>query len=347
MKLLKCKEHDEIFKIIEKAKHWIENWDTFLFIAEQTGISWQELLSQVEEIPFEDLRDNYGVGKTLMKKTITEIIEDDKKPREIFYPENPPVTVRKITIAGTCMNRPDWYYALDEMKFTHVYSNKACGMDWKKLNEMGIKVIMTVTGEDVMQWAEFVEGNMGKEVCGGYWHDGLGHEPDITGPNLQLRKDFYNLVRSIDKDAYNHPVMEMMNSTGKWDFTNPDGSNVYPGWEDAFSDDTHDLLLADIYPDNTNKEDMIRGMEQAWNKFIKIYPRKHQLIIQMIANGNNYWPGYAWTQYNFWKEKMASPEFQNPYGGPIGACWYKQELWMKSEEMQNEIARIHEEVLRK
>lgn len=84
MKLLKCKEHDEIFKIETDEKCWIQNWDTFLFIAEEAELSWQELLAQVEIIPFEDLRDNYPVGETMIKKTITTIVAG-KKPKEIFY----------------------------------------------------------------------------------------------------------------------------------------------------------------------------------------------------------------------------------------------------------------------
>ncbi len=257
-----------------------------------------------------------------------------------------PVVPRRWAIAGTCMNRPDWYKALGEIGFTHVYSNKACGMDWEVLDDMGIKVIMTVTGESPSDWASFVRENMGKRVCGGYWHDNAGHEPDIEGPNLQLRKDFYRVVRSIDTDKQTHPVMEMMDNTGRRDFINPDGSYVYPGWELAFSDETHDLLLADIYPDAQGFGRMTEMMNNSWNKFIKVYPKKHQLIIQMCAYGNNYWDGYIWTQYNYWRNKFKSFEFKNPYKKPMGVCWYKQETWMQSEEMMHEMKGVVKEVIR-
>ncbi|GAJ06131.1 unnamed protein product, partial [marine sediment metagenome] len=60
----------------EGQKCWIQDWLTFLFIAEQMGLTWNELLAQVETIPFEQLRDNYPVGESMAKKTITEWIKE-------------------------------------------------------------------------------------------------------------------------------------------------------------------------------------------------------------------------------------------------------------------------------
>ena len=131
--------------------------------------------------------------------------------------------------------------------------------------------------------------------------------------------------------------MELMDNTACGDVLNPDGSSVYPGWKLAFSVDTHDLLLVDCYPDRQDKAKMIQDMENTWNKFVKIYPHEHQVIIQCIANGNNYWPGYIQTQYDFWKEKMASLEFNNPYKHNMGIAWYKQSLWVINEEMMDEM----------
>ena len=294
----------------------------------------------------------WGEGWELLKRTYVddnELIIAGGEPITEWPEHKSNVIVRKWAIAGTTMNRPDWYEALGQIGFTHVYSNKACGMDWETLNNMGIKVIMTVTGEDEGVWEQFVIDNMGKSVCGGYWHDDLGHEPDLLDPEnwkerLRLRKHFYKIVRSIDTNKQEHPVMEMMNNTGKRDFTNPDGSYTYPGWEDAFSDDTHDLLLADIYPNATSIGKMTEPMKRSWNKFIKVYPKKHQLIIQMCAYGDSYWDGYIWTQYNYWKNKFASADYDNPYKTPMGVCWYKQEEWMKSEEMMKEMKDVVREV---
>ncbi len=290
-----------------------------------------------------------GVG---WEKEVREYVDDQDvfnnlgKPIAEWPEVEPVVKPRRWAIAGTTMNRPDWYEALGAVGFTHVYSNKACGMDWEVLDDMGIKVIMTVTGESPSDWASFVRENMGKRVCGGYWHDNAGHEPDIEGPNLQLRKDFYRVVRSIDTDKQTHPVMEMMDNTGRRDFINPDGSYVYPGWELAFSDETHDLLLADIYPDAQGVGRMTEKMSNSWNKFIKVYPRKHQLIIQMCAYGDSYWDGYIWTQYNYWRNHFRSLEYKNPYRTPMGVCWYKQEEWMKSEGMMEEMRDVVREVKR-
>ncbi len=77
------------------------------------------------------------------------------------------------------------------------------------------------------------------------------------------------------------------------------------------------------------------------------YAREHQVIIQICAYGNSYWPGYIRTQYDFWKEKMASLEFENPYRGPIGMCYYKQETIMQNEELQNEIREVNKEIIRR
>jgi len=83
--LLKSKKHDEIFIIEIGKKCWIENWLTFVYLAEQNGSAWEQFLAQVEVIPFEQLRDDYPVGLTKVLRTVPSIIEG-KKPREIFYP---------------------------------------------------------------------------------------------------------------------------------------------------------------------------------------------------------------------------------------------------------------------
>lgn len=88
--LLKCSEYDEIFVIENGKKHWIESWDTFTYLAEQNGFTWKQFLSQVKTIPFEELRDKYPIGPTKVVKTVTtKEIKEGKKPRDIFYPEEP------------------------------------------------------------------------------------------------------------------------------------------------------------------------------------------------------------------------------------------------------------------
>lgn len=179
--------------------------------------------------------------------------------------------------------------------------------------------------------------------CGGYWADTLGHEPDITDPPMEERIRFYNTVRQLDPDKQARPVMEMMNNTAYDDF--PDGQ--YPGWKYGFSDLTHDLLLVDCYPNmSLSNEQMIAQMERTWEKLIKVYAHKNQVIIQMIANNTKYTSGKIWLQYNFWKEKLGSLEFDNPYRGDIGVCFYSDLMIRRNEEMQNEIREVNEEIMK-
>ena len=343
MKLIKSAEHREIFQLTQtnNVKHWIENWDTFIALGRD--------INNVEIISFNELK-SYKVGDTLKVTTVTKIIKG-KAPKELFYPDESEVPVRRWAIAGTTMDRPDWYDALGEMKFTHIYHNRACPMDMERLDRMGIKVIINYTGESKSEWIDTYKEWNDKPVCGGSWLDDAGHEPDITrkgesygnwNHRLEVRERFYQFIRGRDSDVFNKPVVEMMDNTATGDFP-----NEHPGWGLAYSGKTHNLLLPDIYPNYPNAAKMIAAMNRSWNKFIKVYPREHQVIIQICAYGNSYWPGYIRTQYDFWKEKMASLEFENPYRGPIGMCYYKQETIMQNEELQNEIREVNKEIIRR
>ena len=160
---------------------------------------------------------------------------------------------------------------------------------------------------------------------------------------MEERVQFYDTVRRYDPDKQARPVLEMMDMTEWNDFPN----NQYPGWKNTFSDLTHDLLLVDCYPDmSLSNEEMIAQMEHAWNRFIKVYPHENQVIIQMIANNNEYDPGEIWLQYNFWKQKLASPEFNNPYRGKMGVCFYSDLMIRQNEEMQQEIKEVNANILR-
>jgi len=85
MKLLKCSDRNEIFELEDNTKHWVEDWDTFLYYANKLKISYQELLNDVNIIPFDELK-SYKVGDTRKVKMIKEIIKG-KDPDELFYPE--------------------------------------------------------------------------------------------------------------------------------------------------------------------------------------------------------------------------------------------------------------------
>lgn len=329
MKLIKCSQHREIFELENNIKRWIGSWNTFVYLGYK--------IEDVKIIPFDELK-SYKVGDTKIWKTITTIVEGDE-PKELFYPDEPEVTIRKWAILGTCLDgcQDMW----KELEGTHFYGNRYGWPDAERAGKLGMKVFINPHGEYGTSEAEIkrmVLDWKDKPGCGGYWSDEAGgHEPDISGVCMESRTLFYNTVRKYDPDIQNHPVMEMMNNTGYDDF--PD--EQYPGWKNAFSDKTHDLLLFDCYA--SMSENGIEDMQRTWDKFIKVYPHKHQVIPQMRAFG--YEKGGIWRQYNFWKEKMASVEFDNSYRGDIGVAWYKDESIRRDEEMQNEIREVNKEVI--
>lgn len=104
-KLLKCEEYNEIFEIAGNGhKCWIQDWETFIYLGYR--------IQDVEKIPFDELRDNYPVGPTKIKSTITTIVEG-KEPKDIFYPgesENPYSWMRGLE---TLHPKPTTQKALD------------------------------------------------------------------------------------------------------------------------------------------------------------------------------------------------------------------------------------------
>ncbi len=136
-KFVKCAEHDEIFKIENGQKCWIQDWSSFVFIAKNMKITWNELLTQVETIPFEELKDNYPVGETMLKKTVTTIV-GGKKPRDIFYPEAGHQTDILYKMLYVCPWRADSYGWLDEIQevgFNVVHSWWPSKAAWEKAND--------------------------------------------------------------------------------------------------------------------------------------------------------------------------------------------------------------------
>lgn len=324
-KLIKCKEHKEIFLVEDGKKCWIRNWETYVWMG------FGPVVDEVDVLPFEKLKEEYPVGDTKVIETVTTIVKG-ANPKDIFYPEKSQVTIRKVAILGTCL--PGCEEMMKELGGVHykkmsAYGNRTGWPNYSELERLGMKVIINIR-DDISEAGiiQMVQEYKDRPVCGGYWCDKLGHEPDITNPPMYDRKRFYNIVREYDPDIQNHPVMEMMDNTTK--------SGGYPGWKDVFSDETHDLLLFNCYP-GMDKGAMV-GMETMWDRFIKVFPHKHQVIPQMQAF--NFQKGGIWRQYNFWKEKMSSSEFDNPYRGQISVCWYDDASIRKDEAMQIEIAEV-------
>lgn len=174
--------------------------------------------------------------------------------------------------------------------------------------------------------------------CGGYWSDTLGHEPDITDPPMEERERFYNTIRELDPDKFNHPVMEMMDLTEYEDF--PDGQ--YPGWKYAFTE-YNDVLLIDCYVFNQSDAEMEKWITHFFRKFIVKYCKKNQVIPQV--NAFEFREGSISTAYRVWQELLSSDEFDNPYrGSKIGLAYYKDQCVRENPEMQREIAEVNAKI---
>jgi len=342
MKLIKSREHKEIFELDNGVKRWIENWNTFVYLGHK--------IEDVEIIPLQKLK-VYPVGSTKTWKTVTIIIEG-KKPKDIFYPDEPEVEIRKISILGTCL--PGCESMMEDLRFTHAYGNRYDWPNYDEVERLGMKVFVNIRG-DVEELTEqkirnvvfgyenqkgkWVTGWKDRPGCGGYWCDQYGHEPDICNQSKESREWFYKIVRKYDPDKQGHPVMEMFDNTATGDFP----PEQHPGYTLAWSDLTHDIMLVDYYPDMSKSHDVMREqMLRSW-ELLKEHAHKHQVIIQMIA-GASYERGKVRFQYEFWKEKMASVEFDNPYRGKMGVCFYADSDIRKNTEMQREIQEVNEEV---
>lgn len=328
MKLIKCADRKEIFELRDEYKYWIENWPTFLHIAKIMNIPYQELLSQVKVIPFDKLK-SYSVGDTKKVTTVTQIVRG-KDPKEIFYPDEPEVPVRKISILGTCL--PGCESMMKDLEFTHAYGNRFGWPDYDEVERLRMKVFVNIR-DDITENGikEMVNQWKNRPVCGGYWCDHLGHEPDITNPLMDERIRFYNTVRKYDSDIINHPVMEMFDLTEADDF--PDGQ--YQGWRDAYNEETLDVVLFDCYVSDPSDKKMMDDIIMFHNKFTKKYCKNVQVIPQL--NAFKYRPGSIRVAYETWK---------NLLGNEMGIAYYDDASIRRGEELQNEIREVNKEIMK-
>lgn len=251
---------------------------------------------------------------------------------ELTYYTPFPVQARRMSILGTCL--PGSEYLWKHLGGTHFYGNAFDWPDYSLVRDIGLKVFVCISAEgpeDEAYVRMIVEQYKDDPVTGGYWNESMGHEPDIVGVSIEVRKWFYDLVRSIDPDKQNHPVMEMFNMTHKF--------SIYPGWEDAFSNETHDLLLFDCYPEVAHFD---RGITLGFG-FINEFADSHQAIPQMKAffDEGEYMPDFLIKQYEAWKEKYQ--KFNNPYAPYVAVCFYKDQTIRNSADFQRQIKYINEE----
>ncbi len=352
-KFVKCAEHDEIFKIENTQKRWIQNWSTFVLIAKNMKITWQKLLNQVETIPFKDLKNDYPVGETMMKKTVTTIVEG-KKPKEIFYPIQPPAPVRKMTVLGSVLTGCEHMAA--DIGCTHIIGNGWYWGDWDLFEELGGKSIINVKPKDAsVPSKELIEKRMelwiDRPGCAGWWIDNgiRGEEPDgqpwtkdEAKRQLELRQWFYKVVRDYDPDIVNHPVVEQFNMTeqgivdGHW----------RSGWKGQYRENpmTCDLNLWTCYTAGLGTAEKMYEAQLRW---FKVFPFKYmtgkvQLIPQISLE--HYWErdgdNSVKAAYRNWKKIMAD------HGLAMGGlAYYKDTIIRGSLKAQNAIREVNRMII--
>jgi len=137
--------------------------------------------------------------------------------------------------------------------------------DW--LEGYKVKLIMYLKTDDLGKIRDEVIKWRNHLNLGGYWFIS-GHEPDITGtePSFEghkkLRREIYQLVRELDPNAWDHPVVIWYNCTGAF--------ADYPGWQNAFQVGDHDVYAADIYANKCIGETDYTGLARAANDLVTI-----------------------------------------------------------------------------
>jgi len=305
-------------------------------------LTWNELLAQVKTIPFEKLRDNYPVGKTMLKKTVTTIVEG-KKPREIFYPETS-VTIEKMAIVGTCLpNTP-----IEEMKrigFSHFIGNREDWPNHKDVGAAGLKMFINIHPyDDSVPSNEWIKKKVieykDKKSCAGFWSDSAGGEepdgrhrsPEKAKICLANRIRFKKEVRKWAPDPVKWPVVEQFDLTqecvidGEW----------RPGWKNMYDERTLNKLLFDCYVFDESDKKMRDDIRMFYDRFPGKYCKNKniQVIPQLCAF--RYRPGCIWTAYNAWAECL---------GKPIALAFYKDETIRTNPEMQQEIKQVIADIM--
>ena len=185
------------------------------------------------------------------------------KDKPFAPPPPPPPVVEQRNISILWNGDEKW---LNDFGGTHIigFSTKP-KPDWYPPHKIKLILYLKTDSLDVIEAAVIKWRD--HQNLGGYWFIS-GHEPDITGtdPSFEehkkLRRDIYELVRRLDPDKWNHPVVIFYNCTGKFAH--------YPGWEEAFQAGDHDIYAADIYANKCDGTTDFEGLEKAANNLVKI-----------------------------------------------------------------------------
>jgi len=309
----------EVFLIRDNKKCWIQDSRTY----EKLGLEWGHPINKLE---LADLNAKYKTGDTILWKDGDFVVGD--RPRDIYFP--PEVEIRKWAILGGFL--PGAMDVWKDLGGTHLYGFHFNGMNhFDKAANLGLKLFQfypaDCTWQDIEENLKELKGHPG---FGGCWADKY-HEPDCFHPgSIPWRKEFYQRKTTIIPDTQNCPTLLIMDMTS---------ANGYTGWEGEWSDDDHDISMIDFYPHK--EEDFNRDKEKALY-FVRTFEKTHQMIPQ---------PGlwtepieWLWDFYCWWKEMLASSEWDNPYRGTKAMAFWE---WIKLQgnpEMQQVVRRIIEDV---
>ncbi|KKL13716.1 hypothetical protein LCGC14_2522990, partial [marine sediment metagenome] len=333
----------EIFEVNEQGqKQWIQNWETYLYLG------YKKVVDEVDIISLEDLR-VYPVGDTKKVTTVTQIVKG-KDPDELFYPDEPIASVRKMAVLGTVLNGCE--DMAHDIGCTHIIGNGYYWGDYDLFESLGGKSIINLKPKPVdVPTKDFIRRRIDEWIarpgCGGWWIDNgiRGEEPDAQ-PNtpddakkmLEDRQWFYRTVREYDTDIINHPVVEQFNMTeqgvvaGAW----------RSGWKGQYSESpmTCDVNLWTCYTAREGTGAAMYAAQARWfDAFIvKYMTGKVQLIPQISLQ--HYWQtgddNSVKAAYRNWKKIMAD------HGLEIGGlAYYSDSIIRANGQAQNAIREVN------
>lgn len=198
-----------------------------------------------------------------------------------------------------------------ELGGTHIIGfHEPCRPDWYPPHPIKLVSYLKMDSFDDAKLKARVEEAKNHPNNGGWWTI-RGHEPDAQ-PNypdgykteIDRRIEEYEMIRAIDTDPWEHPVICVMDMTGHF--------NGYPGWDYAFTGKDHDVFFIDCYASDPDGSLDVEGIETG-ARLVEIgLSRSAGQFIPCISafrmmNDN---PPPVVEQFDWW----------NSHFGPLKAC---------------------------
>ena len=254
-----------------------------------------------------------------------------------------PAEEYKIAIMKHWVSSPEEdYERVARMGCTHLFAFNQWSIDYDMAWKYGVKTIFSIgrqgTDDEIR---DYVRELKDKLYTGGDlawpWHE-LDLIGDWEGNDKRESIKNYNLIREIDPDKANHPVMVLFDMTDR----HPD----FPGWERNHTNLNHDILVIDDYP-NFPGADPQAELEKGWN-LVKTYENleNKQVIpaIQCFYGGDDSVRPFdfpdIWHQHKFWEEKLGTKS-RGFY------CWGIGDVYEgvgEDEELEKGVRRVTEDI---